>query len=113
MLIGNTIIDYEVLKSFVGKPDELVTYVTNSVPSWARHIECLVNNQRFYVAIHLRNVLTLPYHARMELVNALVEGIHIQGIISSFTSITDLVNACDKQALHAMLKERLAENERC
>ena len=69
MLVGSTNIDYRTLKSFAGKPEELVTYVENMVPVWARHIKCLSHNQRFYVAIHLRSVLTLPYKTRMELVD--------------------------------------------
>ena len=109
MVVGTTHIDYDVLKSFKGRPQDLVIYVENLVPIWARHIKCLAQNQRFYVAIHLRGVLTIPYQVRMELVNALVEGIRIQGIVSSFTSITEIVDVCDKHALSEMLKQRIRD----
>lgn len=105
MIIGTDVLDYELLKTFVGRPKELVDFVEETVPLWARHITCLVHNQRFYVAVHLRNVLTIPYKPRMELVNALTEGISIQGIISSFTPIQDILDACNKETLIEMLKE--------
>lgn len=111
MIVGTTYIDYEVLKSFVGRPQDLVVYVENLVPSWARHIKCLTQNQRFYVAIHLRGVLTIPYQVRMELVNALIEGISVRGIISSFTSITEIVDVCNKDALAQMVKQKINDGK--
>ena len=112
MIVGTTNIDYSILKSFVGKPEDLVAYVESLVPTWARHIPAIVYNQRFYIAIHLRKVLTIPYKPRMELVNALVKDINIQGVMSNFTAITDIISVCDKTALVEMLKMRLADNER-
>lgn len=111
MVVGTTNIDYEVLKKFIGRPQDLILYVENMVPSWARHINGITYNQRFYVAIHLRKVLTLPYKAKMELVNALIEGGTITGIINGFTPIMDIVDLCDKHSLAKMLKKRIAENE--
>lgn len=111
MIVGTTSIDYEVLKSFIGRPQDLVVYVENLVPSWARHIKCLTHNQRFYVAIHLRGVLTIPYQVRMELVNALIEGISVRGIISSFTSITEIVDVCNKDALAQMVKQKINDEK--
>ena len=110
MVVGTTNIDYEVLKKFVGRPQDLILYVEDMVPTWARHINGITYNQRFYVAIHLRRVLTIPYKAKMELVNALVEGGTITGIINGFTPITDIVDMCDKHALAEMLKQRMNEN---
>jgi hypothetical protein len=110
MIIGDAKIDYENLKRFVGRPDDLVTYAENQVPIWARHIKCLAQNQRFYIAIHLRGVLTISYKVRMELVNALVDGIIIKGVISTFTPINDIIDTCNKEALIAMIEQRIENN---
>ena len=110
MVIGESKIDYDVLKSFIGRPAELVVYVESLVPKWARHVPSITYNQRFYVAIHLRAVLTIPYKQRMELVDALVDGISIHGIMSSFTPIEDIINVCNKDDLVEMLKMRLLED---
>lgn len=105
MIIGTAKLDYEVLKSFEGRPEELVVYVENLVPRWVRHIHTIVDNQKFYVAIHLRRVLTLSYKPRMALVEALTDSISISGVISQFTPIDDLVESCDIQKLVLLLKE--------
>lgn len=112
MIIGSTDIDYNNLRKFIGKPDELVVYVEESVPIWARHVQHIVDNQRFYVAIHLRGMLTIPYKPKMELVNALIDGIHINGVMSCFTEIKDIVDACDKTKLIALIEKRL-NDEQC
>lgn len=111
MLVGTTAINYEELKEFAGKPKELVTYVCGLVPTWARNIPNIVANQRFYVALHIRKILTLPYQVRTDMVNALVEGINLSGVISNVVSITDIIDMCDKKALAEMLKLEI-QNER-
>ncbi|MCM1219038.1 MAG: hypothetical protein NC548_31535 [Lachnospiraceae bacterium] len=64
-------------------------------------------NQRYFVAIHLRNVLSIPFKQRKEMVEALVDGISITGDMSCFISITDILDACDKQKLSKMLEMKL------
>lgn len=111
MIVGRTNLNYAELKRFVGKPHELVAYTENLVPAWARHINEIVANQRYYVAIHLRNVLSIPYKQRKELVEALIEGVSITGVMSSFTSITELVDACDKSMLIKMIEVKINEEK--
>lgn len=104
MIVGTTSIEFEDIRKFINKPNDLVEYVTTLVPTWARHIDCLVHNQRFYVAIHIRGMLTIPYKQRVEMTKALTSGIRIKGVISSFTSIYDIIDLCDKELLVEMLK---------
>ena len=112
MIVGTTSIDYEIIKEFVGMPESLVQYVEDMVPSWAKHISGITDNQKYYVALHIRKMLSIPYKQRVELTDALTLGIHISGVISSVVSITDIINACDKKSLIEMLKLRLKDNER-
>lgn len=107
MIVGTTNINYSEIKLFAGKPDDLVIYVEGLVPIWARHIHCLAHNQRFYVAIHLRKVLSIPYKVRMEMCEALISGISVRGIMSSFTSVTEILDICDKEMLVRMLKRQV------
>ena len=107
MIVGTTEINYADLKLFVGKHEELVVYVENLVPIWARHIKCLAHNQRFYVAIHLRGVLSIPYKQRIAMCEALIDGINVRGVMSSFTSITEILDVCDKKSLVEMLKRQV------
>lgn len=112
MIVGRTNLNYVELKRFVGKPQELVAYTENLVPVWARHVSAIVDNQRYYVAIHLRNVLTIPYKQRKELVDALIKGITITGVMSSFTSITEIVDACDKSMFIKMVEVKYNEEKK-
>lgn len=107
MIIGTRDIKTEEVKRYADDPSGLVAYVEGLVPVWARHINCLAHNQRFYVAIHLRNVLTLPYKVRMSMASTLLEGIQVRGVMSSFTPITDILDACDKEALLEMLEQEV------
>lgn len=107
MIVGTTKLDYKSLKRFVGRPEELLVYTDNLVPKWARHIESIVLNQRYYVAIHLRNVLSIPYKQRMQLVEHLLSSVTLQGVTSEFVAITEIVDSCDKEALIKMLEVKL------
>lgn len=107
MIVGTTKLNYSELKRFVGRPAELVTYVESLVPSWARNVPYITQNQRYFVAIHLRNVLTIPYKPRMELVNALVDKIALAGIMTDFTPITEIVDSCDTATLAKLVEVKL------
>lgn len=111
MILWTTQIDYEVLKSFIGKPNDLVVYVESTIPRWLRHIKAITQNQRYYIAIHLRKALTIPYKQRMELVEALVKDIQITGTSTSFTAMSDIIDMCDKDMLIKMLEQEVLHNE--
>ena len=109
MIIGTQVVKTDELLVYVDNPTGLVAFVEDLVPVWARHISCLAHNQRFYTAIHLRNVLTLPYKVRMSMATTLLSGIQVRGIMSSFTPITDILDICDKEALIKMLEQEVSD----
>lgn len=111
MIIGTTQIDYNEVKLFVSEPTSLITYVENLVPCWARCIPHIVDNQRYYVAIHIRNVLSIPYKTRMAAANALIEDIRVSGIMTAFTPITAVIDSCDKDALLCILRGKNYEKD--
>lgn len=109
MLVGSTDLNFAEIKKFVGRPLDIVAYATSLVPIWARHMDVLVNNQRYYLAINIRNMLSIPYKQRDELVKILTANIRIAGVITGFTPITELVDNCDKDKLIQMLEVKLNE----
>lgn len=109
LIIGTNYVDYERIKTFIHKPAGLCVYVESLVPSWARHIKGITDNQRYYIAIHVRKMLSIGYKDRMELVNELVKGIHLCGTMTTFTPITDIVESCDKEMLRAMLCQEVVD----
>lgn len=109
VLVGSTDLNFAEIKKFVGRPLDIVAYATSLVPIWARHMDVLVNNQRYYLAINIRNMLSIPYKQRDELVKILTANIRIAGVITGFTPITELVDNCDKDKLIQMLEVKLNE----
>lgn len=107
MLIGTAEVDFETISSLRNNVNEIVSFVENSVPKWARNIPHIKDNQRYYVAIHVRNLLSMPYKERKSITDALINGIRISGVISAFTPIVDILNVCDKKALLEMIRSEL------
>lgn len=115
MIIGSDRIDYKTLLCFRYNQKGLVNYAESLVPIWLRHIRPIVDNQRYYVAIHVRNLKSVPYKEREVMINALVDGIRLQGAMNCFFTVTELLNACDLKSLIAMLEEydEYTDAERC
>lgn len=105
MLIFTKQVDWEKLKRKTRKPDEAITYVENLVPKWARHIQNIVNNQRYYAAVYMRNVYALPYKERMAITLSLTDGISLTGLTASFIALDELLQVCNKDELLGALVE--------
>lgn len=105
MLIFTKNLDWERLKRNAKHPESAVELVDSSIPTWASHIKNIQNNQRYYAAVYLRNVLSIPFKTRMELVNTLTEGISVSGLTSYFVSLEELIDYCNKEALVKALEE--------
>lgn len=86
-------------------PDTAPNYIKNLIPQWALCIPGIVNNQRYFHAINVRNATSVPYKIRTPVVQSLVEGIAINGICTEFITVDELLDACDKEALILLLKE--------
>lgn len=110
MLIAEKTIDYEVIHQLSNKPSSIVTYIESLVPRWASHIEGITDNQRFYAAIHIRKMLTIPYPIRNAIVEALVKDICINGVVYDFVTINDLIEMCNKELLACMIEEQLKKD---
>lgn len=106
MVIGTRNVSLDELKQYSDNTSELLRVVERMVPSWARHIRPVVDNQRFYVATLLRRAYSIPYKKRMSMAECLISGIRVRGVMSGFTPITDIVATCNKEALLEMLNER-------
>lgn len=99
MIIAERKLDYSYLKDNISNTEKIVDYAIGLVPKWARHIESVVDNQRYYVAIHLRNMLSIPYKLRSNATNKLIDGITISGMMSDFVTIDEILNECNKEQL--------------
>lgn len=105
LIIYTKNINWVTMQGVFDAPDTAANYVKNLIPQWALCVPSIVNNQRYYHAINVRNATSVPYKVRTPVVQSLVEGISISGICTDFITIDELLNACDKDSLITLLKE--------
>lgn len=105
MIVGTKELNFDELKLFVTDDASLITYVENLIPQWAKCFPHIVDNQRYYVAIHIRDVLTLPYKVRKKATEALVKNVQLHGVMNNFVDLKEIMSSCDTKALGAMLLE--------
>lgn len=105
MLIFTKNVNWGLLKRKVHNPEEAVDYVCGLVPKWAQHLQNIQNNQRYYAAVYMRNVYTLPYRERMTIVKALTDGISLTGLTSGFVALDEVIASCNKENLLGALLE--------
>lgn len=111
MVVGCLKIDFDEIKKFVKHPVDIVAYCDNLVPSWCRHVEPIVMNQRYYMAINIRGMLTIPFKQRMELVELLIRGVTVTGVMAHFIEIHEIIEACDRDKFIRVLEDYL-KNEK-
>lgn len=109
MIIGTDQFKPEEFKRYVMYPEEVVAYSDNSIPLWARHIPNIQNNQRYYYAVKVRGMLSIPFKQRSKLIDVLTDGISISGAMDRFIPIMSVIMACDKDTLVKLLEEKLKE----
>lgn len=104
MLIGTKDLNFEYIKQHQSEPDSIVNYALSLVPKWAVHIRGIVANQRYYVAVKVRNMLTIPYKTREAITNRLIEDISLYGMINDFVSLDELLSECNTEKLVEALR---------
>lgn len=104
MLIFKTDIDSAFIKQNQTEPDIIVDYAISLVPTWAVHIRGIVDNQRYYVAVKVRNMLTIPYKTRENITRALIDGISLFGMLNDFVTLDEVLQLCDKEKLVEALR---------
>lgn len=104
MIIGSTNFNYNELYKHVTEPEAVVRQAINMVPIWLQFRHDIVNNQRYYVATVVRGCQTIPYKARKAIIDALLDGISISGVVTTFTAFDDILKYVDKETLIQLLK---------
>lgn len=104
MLIATTDVDFDYIKKHQMEPDSVVEYAESLVPSWAKHIRGIVDNQRYYVAVRVRNLLSIAYKPRKAITDALIKNVTLFGMLNDFVTVDELLDLCDKDKLTEALR---------
>jgi uncharacterized protein (DUF488 family) len=106
MVIGKKDIDYEKLRMSLGNSTSIVQYAIDMVPRCIRHVEPIVFNQRYYVALMLRELNSIPYETRKQRCEDLLKGISISGVINNIVDFEDILLCVDMdQLIQFLFKE--------
>jgi hypothetical protein len=65
------------------------------VPKQFRQHEAIINNQKYYLALKLREETKIKYNTRVKLTTALLEGVYITGTINTFMEVQELFDYVD------------------
>jgi hypothetical protein len=106
MIVGTRVIPLSKLKEASHSPQALIEFSKELVPRPIRHIDAIVDNQRFLVAIALRKIKTIPYTKRSELCESLLQDVTVRGIVNELYDFEDLLRSINTDKLYRYLFER-------
>ena len=107
MIVGSKIINKASLLSACLNEKTVVQYARELVPRFIRHNKEIVDNQRYLVALEVRELREIPYGKKTKLINALLSGIIVRGTINRITDIEDIMISVNMD----MILSKLFENE--
>lgn len=99
MLVGCKDIDFEELKSAALNKQSLEHYAVSLVPRCLRHINAIVDNQKYLVALYLRDMKSIPYVTRKLRCEELLKGTSVTGVINTITDFDDILMKVDMDTL--------------
>lgn len=109
MVVGNSV-DRRKLVRASNNLEDLIKYSDSLVPKCFRHIKELLYNQRYLVAIELRNVKSIDYYKRNQLANELIKDIYISGTFNEITYLEDVMAYADMDKVFKYIfKEELKD----
>lgn len=75
--------------------ESLRAYCTQLVPRVIRHDSRIVSNQKYIVALIVRDLKSIPYERRKELCEGLLEDVSIFGIANQIYDFEDIMSEVD------------------
>lgn len=103
MLIGRKTIDMNKLKQACSSPQRLIDWTISIIPPEVRHVRAIVDNQKYYVATHVRAFKSIPYPRKMQLCDSLLAGVEVKGVCNELYDYEDLLSHIDLQMFQTLL----------
>lgn len=83
--------------------NDLESYAISLVPPALRHVQSIVDNQKYLIALEVRNMLSIPFKRRQMLYEQLLQGVRVTGSATEMYDLEDLLDVVDLQKLKEML----------
>lgn len=106
MIVGSKNINKSELAKCVSSVSKLIDYSDSLVPEYLRYRKEILFNQRYVVALAIREMQSIPYNDRVMLLDRFLRDIYITGVVDRIYDIEDLFDYVDKEEV-----ERIRDNE--
>ena len=107
MIVGSKNIDRSELANRVSSVSKLIEYSDSLVPEYLRYRREILFNQRYIVALAIREIQSIPYSDRVTLLDNFLRDTYITGVVDRIYDIEDLFDYVDKEEV-----ERIRDNEK-
>lgn len=106
MIVGYKNINKSELAKCVSSVSKLIDYSDSLVPEYLRYRKEILFNQRYVVALAIREMQSIPYNDRVMLLDRFLRDTYITGVVDRIYDIEDLFDYVDKEEV-----ERIRDNE--
>ena len=106
MIVGSKNINKSELAKCVSSVSKLIDYSDSLVPEYLRYRKEILFNQRYVVALAIREMQSIPYNDRVMLLDRFLRDTYITGVVDRIYDIDDLFDYVDKEEV-----ERIRDNE--
>jgi hypothetical protein len=106
MIVGSKNINKSELAKCVSSVSKLIDYSDSLVPEYLRYRKEILFNQRYVVALAIREMQSIPYNDRVMLLDRFLRDTYITGVVDRIYDIEDLFDYVDKEEV-----ERIRDNE--
>ena len=111
MLVGTKEINLEELKHKAVNYGTLDTYCMDLVPKYIQHVQAIVDNQKYLVALYLRRINSISFNRRVELCEHLLKDVRVTGVTSTVLDFNDIMAETDIEKLLRYILQRREYNE--
>lgn len=106
MIVGSKNVNKSELTKYVSSVSKLIEYSDSLVPEYLRYRKEILFNQRYIVALAIREMQNIPYSDRVMLLDNFLRDTYITGVVDRIYDIEDLFDYVDKEEV-----ERIRDNE--
>lgn len=106
MIVGSKNINNSELTKYVSSVSKLIEYSDSLVPEYLRYRKEILFNQRYIVALAVREMQSISYNDRVALLDNFLRDTYITGVVDRIYDIEDLFDYVDKEEV-----ERIRDNE--
>lgn len=107
MIVGSKNINKSELTKYVSSVSKLIEYSDSLVPEYLGYRKEILFNQRYIVALAIREMQNISYNDRVALLDNFLRDTYITGVVDRIYDIEDLFDYVDKEEV-----ERIRDNEK-